>query len=174
MALVFQYGSNLSIARLNHADRLNGDAKFVSVARTVEHFVLTFSVWSVTNNCAAADIVPDSNGRNIYGALYSVPDHLISRKSAKVCGRKSLDAIEGEGTNYLRIPIKLVTSTGEELEAITYVVKNKKSGLKTSEAYVQHIFDGLVENGIPVEYCRYVRSQVLENNQTLESVIPKF
>ena len=172
MALVFQYGSNLSVARLNHADRLNGDAKLVAVAQTAEHFELTFNVWSVTNNCAAADIVPSSSGRRIYGALYSVPDHLLSRDSAEAHGRRSLDAIEGEGKNYVRSAIKLAKTDGEELEAITYVVKSRKSGLKTSAAYVRHIFDGLSEHGIPVEYCQYVRSQILKNNRALDSVIP--
>ncbi len=81
MALVFQYGSNLSVARLNHADRLNGDAELVAVAQTVEHFELAFSVWGVTNTCAVADIVPNSSGRSIFGALNSVPDHLLSRFS---------------------------------------------------------------------------------------------
>ncbi len=87
MALIFQYGSNLSVSRLNHADRLNGDAELVAVAQTVEHFELRFSVWSVTNNCAAADIVPNSSGRSIYGVLYSVPDHLLSRFSFKSARR---------------------------------------------------------------------------------------
>jgi hypothetical protein len=174
MALVFQYGSNLSVARLNHADRLNGDAELVAVAQTVEYFELTFSVWSVTNNCAAADIVPNSSGRSIYGALYSIPDNLLSRDLVEARGRKSLDAIEGEGKNYVRSAIKVAKTAGKELEAITYVVKSRKSGLKTSAAYVRHIFDGLSEHGIPVGYCQYVRSQVLKNNRALESVIPKY
>ena len=173
MALVFQYGSNISVARINHAERLNGDAELVAVAHTVGHFDLMFSVWSVTNKCAAADMIPTSSGRNIYGVLYSVPEHLISRELATPFGRKSLDAIEGEGKNYVRTVVKLAKTTGEELEAITYVVKSRRSGLETSAEYVQHIFDGLSEHAIPVEYCRYVRTQVLKNNPALESVIPK-
>jgi len=46
MALVFQYGSNMSVARLNSDDRLAGDAKVVCVATTIEPFDLVFSVWS--------------------------------------------------------------------------------------------------------------------------------
>ena len=34
MTLVFQYGSNMSVARLNSNDRLDGDAKTIGVART--------------------------------------------------------------------------------------------------------------------------------------------
>ncbi len=83
-----------------------------------------------------------------------------------------MDAIEGEGKNYVRSAIKLANTAGKELKAITYVVKSRKSGLKTSAAYVRHIFDGLSEHGIPVEYCQYVRTQILKNNRALESVIP--
>ena len=36
MALVFQYGSNMSVARINDTKRLDGDAKTIGIASTVE------------------------------------------------------------------------------------------------------------------------------------------
>jgi hypothetical protein len=48
MAIVFQYGSNMSVARLNCTDCLAGDAKLIGVARTVESYELAFTVWSKT------------------------------------------------------------------------------------------------------------------------------
>jgi hypothetical protein len=36
MAYIFQYGSNMSVSRLNHEDRLCGNAKVVCVAKTIE------------------------------------------------------------------------------------------------------------------------------------------
>lgn len=169
MALVFQYGSNMSVARLNGEDRLAGDAHPIGVVRTVEPFDLMFTVWSKNSDCAAADLVPRKTGRSIYGVLYKVPDFLLSRETAKQRNRKSLDAIEGEGTNYVRVMINLIADDGSTVSAITYLAKERRIGLKTSVAYVQHILLGLKQHGIPEEYCQYVRSRITENNSDLES-----
>ncbi|MCU0924841.1 MAG: gamma-glutamylcyclotransferase [Hydrogenophaga sp.] len=167
MALVFQYGSNMSVARLNGEDRLAGDAKVVCVAKTVERFEFIFSVWSTSNKCAAADLLPSYAGRSVYGVLYEIPDFLLSRDTAKERGRKSLDAIEGEGTNYVRTMIDVVTNYGATVPAMTYVVKIRQTDLKTSAAYVSHILAGLRENNMPEEYCKYVRAKILESNAEL-------
>lgn len=167
MTVVFQYGSNMCSARLNSADRLAGDAKVLCVAKTVDLFKFAFTVWSKTNVCAAADIIPSSVGQHIFGVLYEVPDFLISRDSAKVHNRKSMDAIEGEGKNYIQQTIKLEKIDGSEVNALTYVVKDRKNDIKTSMQYVQHILDGLKEHNISEEYHRYVVSQVIANNSDL-------
>jgi len=174
MALVFQYGSNMSVARLNGDDRLAGNAKVVGVATTVERFELVFSVWSKSNNCAAADLLPSAAGRNIYGVLYEVPDFLLSRDTAKEKRRKSLDAVEGEGTNYVREMIDVVSTDGATVRALTYVAKNRQAQLKTSVAYVSHILAGLREHNMPKEYCQYVKSKVVENNAELGDALPAF
>jgi len=168
MALVFQYGSNMSVARLNGEDRLGGDAQPICVARTVELFDLVFTVWSKSNTCAAADLVPGKSGRSIYGVVYEVPDFLLGRDTAKQRNRRSLDAIEGEGTNYDRAMIDLISNDGSTVRATTYLVKDRKADLKTSLAYVRHILNGLHEHNIPAEYCQYVRAKVIENNSDLE------
>lgn len=167
MALVFQYGSNMSVARLNHTERLAGDAKPIGIATTLEPFELAFTVWSKTNNCASADINHSQAGRSIYGVVYDIPDFLLSRETAKKQSRKSLDAIEGEGTNYIRKTIKLLKTDGAQISAITYVVKEPMAGYKTSMAYVKHILDGLKEHAMPDEYCRYVVSRIIQNNPEL-------
>jgi len=166
MTVVFQYGSNMSTSRLNNSDRLCGDAKPIGIARTQESYELAFTVWSESNNCAAADIVP-RNGRNIWGVLYQIPNHLISRKTAGK--RKSLDAIEREGVNYLRTEISLLTPEGNQLSAITYIGKNRKADIKTSLAYVKHIMNGIREHELPQEYRQYVLSQISKNNGELIS-----
>lgn len=171
MALVFQYGSNMSVARLNGADRLAGDARPICVARTVEPFDLMFTVWSKSNDCAAADLVPGTTGRSIYGVVYEVPDFLLSRDTAKQWNRKSLDAIEGEGTNYIRAMIDLIKDDGSTVRAITYLVKDRKAGLKTSLAYVRHILMGAKEHGIPDEHYQYIRSMIIENNSDLKNAL---
>jgi cation transport regulator ChaC len=172
MALIFQYGSNMSIARLNGKDRLCGDAKPIGVMKTLGLFELVFSVWSKTNNCAAADIVPCDFGKEIYGVVYDVPEILLSRNTAKMNNRISMDQIEGEGTNYVRRNIDLLKPDGSTASALTYVAKEPKSGLVTDLDYVKHILTGLSENNIPEEYRHYVRSRVIDNNPMLKTVLP--
>lgn len=164
MALIFQYGSNMSTARLNSAERLVGDAKLIGVARTVVPFEFGFTVWSGGNGCAAADLVPTEKGRSIYGVLYEVPDFLLSCDTAAARGRKSFDEIEGE---YVRTPVELITIDGSQVQAITYLVRERVPDLKTSLAYVSHILLGLQEHSMPEDYCQYVLSKIVENNPEL-------
>jgi hypothetical protein len=170
MALVFQYGSNADPNRLNSHDRLRGDARSVGTAYTEDSFQLDFTVWSDRNNCAAADIVP-GGGRTIWGVLYEVPDFLIRRDTAG--DRRSLDAIEGEGTNYERVPIRLrrPDATRIEQEVITYIVINRRFGLQTSLEYVRHIIVGLRAHNVPGEYVEYVKERVTTSNPTLTGEI---
>lgn len=167
MAVVFQYGSNMSIARLNHSERLAGDAKPIGMARTVQSYELSFTVWSKNNNCAAATIDPTPKGRSIYGVVYEIPDTLITRESAKKNGRRALDAIEGEGSNYTRATIEVIAKDGATVSALTYLGKDVKSDVKTSLAYVQHMLCGLEESGMPREYREYVSSRIIQNNPGL-------
>lgn len=167
MALVFQYGSNMCSGRLNSPERLAGDAKVIGVAQSIDLFEFVFTVFSKTNDCAAADIALSESGQSIFGVLYEIPDFLISRESAKALNRRSMDAIEGEGANYVRQVIQLKKNDGSKVEALTYVVKDRKSDIKTSRKYVQHILEGMKEHNIPEEYRRYVVSQVIANNPDL-------
>lgn len=170
MALVFQYGSNMATARLNSGDRLKGTARPVGIAVTEENYRFVFDIWSKDNDCAAADIV-EGSGRKIWGVVYEVPDRLIQRDTAKP--DKSLDAIEGEGTNYRRIEITARWSDGVCIDGamLTYVGMEaaRRPNIKTSQQYVQHILTGLKEHEIPGEYVSYVKQQIEVNNPQLAS-----
>jgi len=166
MALIFQYGSNTHEARINCIDRLNGDAKYLYNAKTIGEYEIDFTVWSSTNNCAAADMVR-KKGSHVWGVVYCIPDYLVRRNSAKKRGRKSLDEIEGEGKNYRRTRIKVETESGEIISAITYIVKCKRKGFKTSLEYARHIIKGLEEHHIPNEYIQKVKQKIVENNSSL-------
>ena len=170
MKLVFQYGSNTSSGRLNSQDRLQGEVRVVGLARTVECFELDFTVWSQQNDCAAADLVPGA-GRTIWGVLYQIPVHLIERHTAGE--RNSLDAIENEGRNYVRVPIDVRLADGGRVdgEAITYVVRQRREGLATSFAYARHILEGLREHDAPGDYVDYVKRRITRNNAALEPLI---
>jgi cation transport regulator ChaC len=169
--LVFQYGSNMSNKRLNGHDRLAGGARRVGIARTCDPCQLYFPVWSRTNGAAAASISPDPEGLQIFGVLYEIPSSLVYRKEAKAHERKSLDAIEAEGKNYIRREISLIHSEGEAISALTYVAKKPGPDLKTSSEYVSHIFTGLAENDMPQAYREYVGSRIVQSNPELADMV---
>jgi len=163
MALVFQYGSNCSESQINGKDRLCGDARFVGKAETVDDFRLDFNVWSKNRNCAASDIVI-SSGSKVWGVLYDVPDYLIGRDSARDQHRRSLDAIEGEETNYKRESIAVRREDQQVVQALTYRVINPKAGLRTDLEYVGFIVAGLREHGVPEVYISQVKRIAETNN----------
>jgi len=142
----------------------------ISIAYTEDDYELDFTVWSKCNKCAAADVVLGS-GRKIWGVLYEIPDHLI-RRATSGC-RKSLDSIEGEGTNYKRKGITLRYQNGLHVKGnpIIYVVINKRKGLQTSLEYGRYIVIGLREHNVPKEYVEYVKARIIANNPNLKNDI---
>ncbi len=169
MALVFQYGSNCSESQINGKDRLCGDAKFIGTA-VAEGFQLAFDVWSAKRQCAAADIV-SKPGSKVWGALYEVPDYLIERKTAKETGRKSLDEIEGEGSNYRQEMIAVRRDNDEVVTALTYQVIDPKPDLKTDSEYVGYIVNGLRERGVPEGYITEVKRIAVANYPTIAAQV---
>jgi Gamma-glutamyl cyclotransferase, AIG2-like len=163
-AFVFQYGSNTCTERLNHPLRLNGAAEVFGAALTESDFELQFDLWSEWNDCATADIVSGS-GRRIWGVLYQVPEHLIRRETSGT--HKSLDAIEGEGSNCQRVEIQVgFRDSGPIHERIfAYVGREsaRKKNIQTSAKYVRLIFNGLKAHPVPEDYINYVKDRVLEN-----------
>jgi hypothetical protein len=168
--LVFQYGSNCSDSQINGKDRLKGDAKFVSIAETVYDFELAFDVFSNGRHCAAADIVRKP-GAKIWGVLYEIPTYLIGRDTARARGRKSLDAIEGQGANYERTDIDVRKSNGQIVSALTYTVRNPRAGLATDLDYVRYIIAGLRERGIPTDYIDRVKKIASASNPGITSAL---
>ena len=168
--MVFQYGSNCSDTQINGKDRLKGDARFISIAETVDDYELAFDVFSNGRHCAAADIVQKPGGK-VWGVLYEIPQYLICRSTAQACGRKSLDAIEGEGANYERREIDVRTPDGKITTALTYTVRNPRTGLKTDIDYVRFIVSGLRQRGIPGEYIAEVKMIARLNNPDIANQI---
>lgn len=168
MALVFQYGSNTSSARLNSPDRLNGDAKSLGLAYTMGQYDLGFTVFSSTNNCAAADLVR-TPGRKAWGVLYEIPDNLLSKNTAG--NRKSLEAIEGPQYRKRKIRVCKVNAPDTQLTVWTYTVKTKQKGWKTSREYVNHILSGLYAHHAPADYIEHVKDRILNNNPDLREYI---
>jgi hypothetical protein len=147
---------------------LNGAAKVIGKVITENTFEFDFTVYSKTNKCGAADIVPGS-GCQIWGVLYDIPEERIFRKKCPE-GLKCLDAIEGEGINYVRDSISVCYPDGTRVKdvVITYVAKERKTTYKTSIDYVRHIINGLRSNEIPESYIEYVKQRIVRNNPLLD------
>lgn len=175
MALVFQYGSNLSEENLNSKERLNGAAIKRGIVFTVSNYELDFNIWSKTNNCAVANLTPNK-GREIWGVLYSISDDRIFRSLCET-GKTCLDKIEGEGFTYRREFIQVAYPNGNCIKenVITYFGINGKTGLRTSKEYVSHIISGLKSNDIPQDYVNYVIEKITQNNFeiTLDNLLTK-
>jgi cation transport regulator ChaC len=154
MAFIFQYGSNLDSTRLNSPTRLQGDAQVVGKAVTQDDYELTFDIWSISEGGRAAADIISGRGIKIWGVIYEIPDFLIRRETAKAKQRKSLDAIEGEGSNYERTSIKLNWSDGRSVveTVITYIGKAHQPDIKTNQQYVDHILRGIKEHDLPPNY----------------------
>jgi hypothetical protein len=163
MALVFQYGSNTSSARLNGGNRLRGDAADLGLVCTRQPYELVFDVWSEQNECAAADIRPGS-GRPIWGVLYEIPDYLVAGPAP---GRRTLKQIEGPHYAQTMIGIQRPDGTQIDGDVITFTVREPRAGLRTSLEYATHILTGLREHGAPQEYLAYVTRQITNNNAEL-------
>lgn len=166
MTLVFQYGSNTSSHRMNSEDRLRGDARSLGAVYTEEGFELEYTVWSDTNNCAAANI-KSGTGRRIWGVLYEIPDFLVSREASGE--RRSLDSIEGRRYERQIIAIRNADGIRVEEEVITYVVRarDRQIGIQTSLAYCRHIIEGLREHDVSDEYIEYAKACMIANDPNL-------
>lgn len=152
--LVFQYGSNVDVGRLNSPARLDGIAKLMGLAATVEEFELRFNVYSVGQGCGVANLA--HGGRTIYGALYEIPEERVVRNKG-IVGLKTLDQIEGEGLIYHRKPISICCE-GNNYEAVTYLASAETPEQKTTMLYADHITTGLRSLEAPPEYIEYVES----------------
>lgn len=161
----------MSSSRINSPDRLCGDARFVCIAHTTDRYEFEFTAWSKSNNCAASNIHPNSAGRQIWGVVYEIPDYLIKRETAE--NRKSLDAIEGEGSNYRRVNISLKKPDEVDFSdhVITYVALNRIHDIRTSAEYVGHIIRGSREHNLPTDYISYLKTRIAENDANLRDVI---
>jgi hypothetical protein len=172
---LFQYGSNMNSARLNHKDRLAGRARAVGVAR-LDAWGIRFDLFSTTNNCAATDIV-EAHGEHTLGVLYEVPCALVFAPAGK---RSKMDRIEGataDGTgNYARRTIE-VLHNGKKWRAVTYVGTEagrqrfrslRDEQRRVSDEYFAHLILGAEEHGIPETYRAYLRARAgfIENQVT--------
>ncbi|HUJ29636.1 MAG TPA: gamma-glutamylcyclotransferase [Candidatus Acidoferrum sp.] len=168
MALVFQYGSNCFVDRINGPSRLDGVARVVGTAHTIEDYSLVFDVWSDGNRCATSDIMRAA-GKKVWGVVYDIPDDFV--RGRRNDGRKTLEQIEGR--RYCETTVRVRLANGEKRDATTFVVRteSREDGLRTSAEYVSYIVRGLREQGVCDDYIREVKRIATENNPTIGQAV---
>lgn len=158
---LFQYGSNMSPARLNSPERLNGQAKAVWAAR-LDGWGIRFDLYSKTNDSAVTDIVP-APGEHVLGVLFELPERALA----------IMDRIEGvkvDGTgNYQRTNVEVsVVPSGQTVTAVTYLgmeagrarFRNGSADLQiVKPTYFEYLLAGARQFNFATDYVRYLHRQ---------------
>lgn len=155
---VFQYGSNLSVARMQEPKERIPQAQPVETASTIDHYDFCFPVRSEKYNRAVSGILPNVGGRAIFGVIYAIASDMIGRDKTQP-KKPSMDRIEGEGKNYYRTTIRVKgIRSGDESDVITYLPKAQENPGYTDTEYAAYILAGLAEWNAPSDYVQYIRN----------------
>src|SRR4029434_10510155 len=77
------------------------------------------------------------------------------------------------GTGCVGEMIDVRLPDGQVINALTYTVKNPKSGLKTNKEYVGHIVAGLREHNVSEDYIARVKAISTANNPEISAAVEK-
>jgi gamma-glutamylcyclotransferase len=137
VSLLFAYGSNLADSEIQ---AVCPEARFAGVAR-LPGYRLALRRRSIRWGGGAVDIVP-AEGDEVWGALYELPDGTLER----------LDAKEGEGWAYRRVPVE-VELGGRAVRAEAYeVVHKEREEVPPTRDYAALVARGARERGLPEGY----------------------
>jgi gamma-glutamylcyclotransferase len=103
-----------------------------------------------SNGQRFANIVPDRSA-DVWGVAYL----------CSPAAMREMDRFEGvAGGHYFRVPVRLLTRTGEPRDAVTYVAGAKYlcEEATPTEAYLQKILKGALHHGLPEEYIRFIEA----------------
>ncbi len=134
----FAYGSNIEDLVVD-----GHHAPVVGVACIPDHR-LAFTRRSVRTGTGVADVVPAVD-ESVWGVLYE-----LAPADAAMLDRK-----EGAGWAYVRLPIRVRTTDGDDVDAFIYTVLHKEPGeVPPSDAYVERLVRGARRRGLPSAYVR--------------------
>ena len=123
---------------------------------------LRFHYRSKGRGGGAADVVEDSRGTAVPGALFSLSEE----------GWKWMDRKEGHPNVYRQTPVRVITLEGEVVEAITYVVQPKHQRgelVVPTEAYAGLIRRGLKKRKLPIGHLNSAIEK-FDSQSTIEHV----
>lgn len=143
MSLYFAYGSNMDQGQMK--ERCPG-AELLGPA-ALPGYRAAFTIFSPKRLCGCADIV-SSEGDAVYGLLYRLSEEEMRR----------MDEFEGHPLHYQRITVRVVDGEGEEREAETYEVVEKKEGLAPSAHYLGLMREAAAKFRFPEGYQEFLRN----------------
>lgn len=141
--LYFAYGSNMSAARLTA--RIPS-ASALETGLLYEHTLAFHKPGRKdgTGKCDAHHTGALSD--YLLGVIYRIdPDH-----------RSSLDRIEGLGNGYTTKDVTVMSVSGKEIKAFTYIATNINNDLKPFHWYKHHVVHGARENNLPSDYIERI------------------
>lgn len=140
----FAYGSNMSSKRLN--DRIN--IEDIIGATKLNHYELRFNSISIDNSAKCNIVEKDLSV--VWGVLYKIAASELPK----------LDAFEGAPNSYKQKTVFVISPSGTEYKALTYVaVKTADNPPLPYSWYHNHVYKGAVEHSLPKEYIeKYIRS----------------
>jgi gamma-glutamylcyclotransferase (GGCT)/AIG2-like uncharacterized protein YtfP len=145
--------------RLNHADRLNDEAKTLGIAH-LDDWGIRFDLFSTGNGCGVTDMV-ESSQEYVLGILYDVPTRLLPRMD-------QFEGVRPDGTGNYRRQIVHVRFDGKSVPATTYIgtpagrerfARRTKEEQRVSAAYFSHLETGAEKFNFPKEYRAYLRAK---------------
>jgi len=148
--LYFGYGSNLSRQDWRDWCTARGyEAPSMTPAGVawLPNHSLRFHYRSGGRKGGAADVVPDRAGTAVPGVLFSLSEE----------GWKRVNEKEGDPDYYRRTPVRVLTSQGELVEAITYTVVpalKKPHLVPPTPAYEAVVRQGLQEYNLPIGHLK--------------------
>jgi gamma-glutamylcyclotransferase len=146
--LYFAYGTNMSSAQLTAWDTPH---RALGPAELPDHR-LAFLRRSIRWRAGAADIV-QAKGESVWGVLWELP-----------LGAAELDVKESAGTAYRRRPVKVLLD-GSPVEAMAYeVIEKAPTELHPRREYVQLMFDGAREHGLPEAWLKRLQAIFLSKD----------
>jgi len=135
------------MSRAIFTDR-RGMRPLVTRCGRLEDHRLCFSLPVGPGERGVANIEPAA-GSHVCGVLYLLTAAEFDR----------LDRTEGvPGGVYQRIAVEVVADGGERLSAFTYRSSFRGDGRKPSARYMGLLLDGAREQGLPIEYVRFLES----------------
>lgn len=169
MALIFQYGSNLDVSRINGVERLNGQAIPLGVGE-LGGYQIVFNVWSKTNDCAVTNIQSVHHlisTEILYGVLFYVPDQLLPKL-------RSIEGCNSRTYREIAVKVNFRDSFGNinHVPALTYIgdevgLKNfeEATDKRISNEYALHILEGIQQFKMPGSYIHKVEEIIKEHNE---------
>lgn len=140
----FSYGSNMSFKRIK---KRVPSVKFVGVYTLSQH-LLKFHK-SSKDGSGKCDAYFTGNGVDkVMGVLYEIESD----------DKQNLNKAEGLGYGYTKKQVEVLGSSGDKVQAITYIATNINGKLKPYSWYKKHVLVGAIEAGLPPDYITLIES----------------